>query len=521
VIGRRFRGDLLREISELDGDQVDSSLQELVDRHLIDLEALYPEREYAFRHALTRDVAYASPLSEFRARTHRAVARAVERRKAEQVDEVAGLIAFHLEAAEDDLEAAVWHARAGRHVRGTRVFRTAVHHWRSVRHLLAKAEATEETTDLLIEAGIAEIELSLLVGQPREEVEAVLHDTRAAARSAGKVHSEIALLTAYNRYLIGVNAAREAVAALEEAAALASRAGDPNLLVSALTALGLARQSVGSILTAGKAIDDCFAIIKTSGADLDPSVRQSAFAMGTIVLMYAGRLDDAEEALRRAAREIEEYELPLRTYYFASFLADRRGRPEAALKLARTAVEYAEPDGAPFELVLSNNAMGQALWAVGRFREAANHWRRSLEIGRSQGVMMNVQPLQLGGLASTHIGLGELEEARRFAVEAIRIAVDAGVGTMECAARIVMLRVLAAEGAADEMEAEIEQTAILIDRIDGHGYFDPLLSEARAQLAEMRGDRTLRRRELEETARLQEAIGADGHAERIRKLLDD
>jgi predicted ATPase len=40
---------------------------------------LYPDVEYALKHRLTQEVAYASQLSERRARTHAAVARALSK----------------------------------------------------------------------------------------------------------------------------------------------------------------------------------------------------------------------------------------------------------------------------------------------------------------------------------------------------------------------------------------------------------------------------------------------------------
>src|SRR5262249_19006013 len=74
--------------------------------------ALYPEAEYTFKHPLTQEVAYHSQLGDRRARLHGSVARALQALHAEKLDERAALIANHLEAAADALDAAQCHARA-------------------------------------------------------------------------------------------------------------------------------------------------------------------------------------------------------------------------------------------------------------------------------------------------------------------------------------------------------------------------------------------------------------------------
>ena len=59
-----------------------------------------------------RDVAYGSQLSERRARLHGAVARALERLRADRLGEHAALIAHHWEASGMRFEAARWKRRA-------------------------------------------------------------------------------------------------------------------------------------------------------------------------------------------------------------------------------------------------------------------------------------------------------------------------------------------------------------------------------------------------------------------------
>jgi adenylate cyclase len=105
VIGSRFDTDLLATL-------IDAPVVEpLIAAELVDQVTFGPTRQYEFRHPLIRTVALESQLKADRARLHRRVAEAIERRSSP--DENASLIAEHLEAAGDLRAAYEWHMRAG------------------------------------------------------------------------------------------------------------------------------------------------------------------------------------------------------------------------------------------------------------------------------------------------------------------------------------------------------------------------------------------------------------------------
>lgn len=102
VIGSRFSPE---QLSSLD---VEASVADLVAAELIDQIAFTPAPAYEFRHPLVRAVAYESQLAADRAKWHRRVAETLE-----QNDFNAALIAEHLQAAGEMIEAYEWHMRAG------------------------------------------------------------------------------------------------------------------------------------------------------------------------------------------------------------------------------------------------------------------------------------------------------------------------------------------------------------------------------------------------------------------------
>ncbi|WP_101952670.1 adenylate/guanylate cyclase domain-containing protein [Mycobacterium sp. 3519A] len=103
VIGSRFGVELLTALQ-----QVDPSLDELLAAELVDQVTFTTRPEYAFRHPLIRAVAYESQLKSDRAQLHRRLAGMIG-----SDDQNAALIAEHLEAAGDLVDAYQYHMRAG------------------------------------------------------------------------------------------------------------------------------------------------------------------------------------------------------------------------------------------------------------------------------------------------------------------------------------------------------------------------------------------------------------------------
>jgi predicted ATPase len=110
VVGHEFTERLLGLVAELPDRELRAALQALVAADFLD-EGARPTARYAFKHHLTEEEAYRSELAERRrARLHGAVASVLQELYPEKLNELAGLIAHHLEAP----------ARAGRRRRGGR-----------------------------------------------------------------------------------------------------------------------------------------------------------------------------------------------------------------------------------------------------------------------------------------------------------------------------------------------------------------------------------------------------------------
>ncbi|MEW6270242.1 MAG: adenylate/guanylate cyclase domain-containing protein [Thermodesulfobacteriota bacterium] len=116
VIGKRFSRPVLARVAGLPAVEITASLAALERAEFVHAET---ESDYAFRHPLTQEVAYASQLLDGRITLHAAVARALEDVFADRLGEHAGVIAHHWEQAQKPAQAYRWRRLAA--LRVTRI----------------------------------------------------------------------------------------------------------------------------------------------------------------------------------------------------------------------------------------------------------------------------------------------------------------------------------------------------------------------------------------------------------------
>ena len=119
VIGREFGRRLVDRVSQI-GEGIDGALRELSALELILERRRLPELAYAFKHALTQDVAYASLLVQRRGELHRLVGTAIEELYADRLPELYEVLAHHFSHTDDAERALAYLVRAAE--KATRAF---------------------------------------------------------------------------------------------------------------------------------------------------------------------------------------------------------------------------------------------------------------------------------------------------------------------------------------------------------------------------------------------------------------
>jgi len=474
VIGREVGARALGLTAGLDEEELNPALCELVDGGFLYEAELYPERVLAFRHPLTREVAYGTQLGERRAATHVAAARAMIEREPERLDELAALVASHMEAGGEIREAARWSARAA-HWAGNSQPAEAQRLWRKVMDLVADMEEDEETAALAVASRLLQLQFAWRLGMDKEEERQLVAEAEEIATRTGDLHS-LAMLKLATAARPGMpHEAKAWLAAAAEANRLADESGDLHLRVTMRSACAYAFINAGDFDGFEQALDE---VLELSGGDRGVGagiVVGSPIAWATMGKGLAererGNLDVAETLFEeglRIATEDGDLETASWTRSNLALMLAMRGDVEGGIGLARRNCELTERLGDVFSrsVALANLAATQltaeeypaALDSI----EAAEHlYREAMDNGGEMEAWRAA--LRADALA----GVGRAEEAIAVAESAARIASERG---MRWALPLTLLATARARDAAgedgvrealDEAAAVAEETGAL------------------------------------------------------------
>jgi len=528
VIGRHFSRAVLEAVLGRWSEDLDAGLEKLIAREFVLTEALYPDVVYAFKHPLTQEVAYGAQLTERRAVTHRAVAAAIAELHGEPLDAQAALLAHHWEQAGEDLEAARCHARAADWV--MRSDQEAAHsHWLQVRRLLAPLEDSPEKLGLDLVACGQLMQLGWQLGAPGDEIEALFAEGRDLAERIPDPVPRTMLQTGYASYvgLSGGNIPRY-VSEAREAVRLAEASGDAVYQLLARVTLAIALSFAGNPAESLELMDQCVADRPEdllAGRETDAvSAWVAAVMIRNWPLALLGRLDELDEALRQAielTRECGALQYLGWGLGFRAAHGEWSGETATALASARQGLEMAERAGVPFFIAVVLPWLGDALRLEQRHPEALEVYQRALGLMHTKRVALQWKSYVVSQQALAESALGGHEQAIAQVRSALEESVREGSRFGEIFARLTLARVLLAAGAPglhDEVEETVKRAEALCRETGMRVYLPPLL-EARAALAERRGDPQQVRRKLREAHRLYTEMGATGHAERLAREL--
>lgn len=524
VIGREFPAPLLAAATGLDEDELDQALHELTSAEFTYEQELYPEAIYAFRHPLTRDVAYGSQLAGQRAERHAAVARALACGPEERLDEQAALIAEHWEQAGERLDAARWHARTATAV-GTSDVATPVRHWARVRELVEPLAESDETYSLGLAARFYSLTFGFRVGVGIDAADRAFAEGRRMAEQRGDRHAEALLLSAYGVLLGAVVGDFERyVSHGMRAIELAEEIGDPALY------LAVAQGGAYGLFVSAR-LRECLQVaeraIELAGDDPTLGSGVSFECPLAFALMMKGM---ALTDLRGIADGLEwiDHSLEVATAQGAvemlgwihnafAYSAELAGEYDAIVSQGRQALEFADRIGSPFSRSWGWFFVGLGLTELEQWQAALDALAQAREIGSSHTGDLSAWALIAHGRALW--GAGHLDEGEAMLRDGLELARRRGersvaLGCVHLGARLVErdgARALAeALALLDEADEWVARQELRIRR--------PYIGEARGRLLAAAGDETGAEHELRAALTLYEELGASGHA---RRLVDE
>ncbi len=469
VVGKEVRGQALGMTAGIDSDRLDPVLHELIEAGFLYEAELYPERVLAFRHPLTREVAYGTQLADGRAATHAAAARAMIELDPDRHDELAALIAEHLREGGETREAARWSARAAYWAGHSRP-RDSLRLWQAVSELAAELEEDDETVALAINSRLLQLQYAWRVGMSAEEQARLAAEVEGIATRHNDLHSR-ALLRVATSVRPGLPHRADAwLAAVRETVALADEAGDPHLQVAVRAAGAYAYLCTADFDGYEAMLDEVLELAqgdRTVGAGVILGSPTAWAVMGKgMVRRERAQFDEAEELFERALRLTIEEDDPETASWVRSNQAGLRavrGDVDGALALARRNCELTERLGDVFSrsLALANLAWAELAGeryeeALASIEEAERLYREAMDNGGE----MEAWRAQMRAQALT--GAGRSEEAIAVAESAVEMSGERGMLWAYPIANLALARALVASGRDDgvfEALAEGERVA--------------------------------------------------------------
>jgi class 3 adenylate cyclase/tetratricopeptide (TPR) repeat protein len=468
VAGREIGERTLELVSGFDdAEERESALCELTANGFLYEAELYPERVLAFRHPLTREVAYGTQLAEQRAAAHAAAARALIELNPDRHDELAALIAHHMAEGEEALEAARWSARAAYWAGHSRP-NDALRLWRAVTYLVAELDENEETAALAVSSRLLQLDYAWRLGMEREEAARLEAEAEEIATRIGDLHS-LALLRMLLSARPGlVQPTSEWIAGVEEAKRLADEAEDRHLAVAIRSAGAYAFLCAGDFDRLDGTADE---VLELSGDD--PTIGAGiiigcptawALTAKAIAAREGGEFDECERLLDEGLRVAEEQGDPETASWnrgTRALLLAMRGEADAGVAVGRRNCELTERLGDVFSRSL-------ALGNLGAAQLAAEDYAGALE-SLEEGERVYREAMSTGGeleawraavRAEALTGVGRADEAIEIATWAVKVARERELLWSLPLALLALGRARAAAGAPGAREAFDEATAI-------------------------------------------------------------
>ena len=495
-IGQNFWYRLLEQLVR-DGPLA-PDLATLEEEAFVVAKAMEPERTYAFRQALIREVAYQIQLLATRRSTHTAIGRALEALYPDRLDEFIDLLAYHYERGEDPLKALEWLTRAGDRARSLyantealTLYASALRVARDGTGPLDAAAILERIGDVQQLTGKYDLAVESYrqargrtPGLSRPGVARLLRKVGMTLRAKGEYDESLVTLGEASQILADdedVEAARIAVQVgqihfrqgryedardvITEGVALGERLGADDAVAEGLKLLGNVANNVGDLRGAIELYERTGAAYERLGDLVGIADIHSNLAM---LYRRMDRFAESEAAYREslALREKVGHVWGIATTHNnLGELHRTRGEPLAAIPSYEQAMEIFERIGARVEASVVLMNLGAARVEArdvdrGRadLQEAARHF---VELGGTKFL-----PSVYRDLAAAALAAGELDEAHQSAERALGLARAGKVRQTEAVVQRLLGEIALARGDRDAARELLGASIELLRSLD-------------------------------------------------------
>jgi class 3 adenylate cyclase/tetratricopeptide (TPR) repeat protein len=443
VIGKDVPFDLLRAIAGLPAHEIQASLAQLQSAEFLYEARLFPEPEYAFRHGLTHEVAYASLVLERRRELHAKALNAMENLYADHLTDHVDVLARHALGGE------VWD-KAVDYLRGSgsRAYRRGAlrkaldryeHALKLLPNLPAGAENVRRGIDVRLDLHAPLFSLGQIqrLTQLHQEARCLARDLDDKPR-LGSVLSRLGIYSfADASYAKGIKDA-------EQALAIAEGTGDLELDIVSRYLLGINHGGLGNVAPHVEflrwIVDGPHAELSMRVIGLSASPYVLACGWLASVFSWLGDFPRAQSYAERGIRAADESDHPYAqaiAYTWQSIPVAYRGDFAAALPLCEVGVQLCENKELLGWLPFAYALRGWILSWAGRPAEGLPLIERAVNLFETVGIkaFMSLHYIEW---AEALLLSNSIADARRVATRAVELAELQGERGCETWARCLL-----------------------------------------------------------------------------------
>lgn len=456
IIGKEIPLAVLEHVASPLAAQIEVGLDGLCRAGLILPQPTGGARRFAFRHPLIQEVAYGSQLKVRRGQVHSSVATAMELYYSEQLDEYAGLIAYHYEAAQQHLAAARYMARAANWAASTHSAR-AISAWRKVRVLLQKRGPAPEVDRLKVMACGKIAWLSWREGLPMDEVMPFIEEARAIAGSDDARILRLLLFLEGRMLQANGGAVDQYVELVGQAMSLLDKdasVGSKVLLNTALCqAYGWAGMFTQALAASDAALQGARSVDKFEEDFIGYSLHQWALVLRGRLLTRIGEFAEAVESLQSVStlqpHMVDPVLLQIAHYGLAE-VGCLTGDMRSARHHSDVVARIAEQQGNSYLRVFGHASQALVYHAEERFGLAIAELRRAIDLVRRDNVAREFETELLVCLAESCYALQDTNSAEALSREAIALSEARNTRHQHIRALVIASAILRAKGSAEE-----------------------------------------------------------------------
>jgi len=427
VVGTDVPVAVLAAVSGASAEALADGLARLQATEFLYEARLFPDAGYAFKHALTHEVAYGSLLQGRRRALHARAVEAIERLYPERLAEHVERLAHHAVRGETWERAATYLRQAGEKATERSAYQQAAVCFEqalaALGHIPASRERLEQAIDLHLDAFGALVVTGALAKVPDH-----LHEAEALTARLGDERRLGWVLVALGNHAWVSGDSDRALEVCQHALAIATRLGDVPLRMRASTFLGLRQQTAGEyregvefLRRAAEALQlhERFGGVFGGAGLLSVSARERL----AWCLAELGEFEEAMACGEEAVRIAREFDHPHSLAYAhrsLGLISLRRGDASSAILPLERAVQVCRVAQVRLPFDVAAGHLGYAYALVGRLPEGVNLMEEALADPAATGTTNH--PLLLAYLGEAHLLAGRREDALEVARRALELA---------------------------------------------------------------------------------------------------